>query len=237
MKQFTIVNVLIGMGLLAACGGPVPVYPDVQIAGAMRHVMWEGKLDGTIALDSLQQPGTYAVGPLAGLRGEILLADGTPWVSTVSSDGQMRVERMPGATAPFLVYARVEEWRAVELPPSVVDIPTLETFVDAQTSDAKRPFCFRLAGTVDAARIHVQNHPPGAIIRNPQEAHAKQVKFDLADRESEIVGFFSTEHAGVFTHHDTYLHLHLLTDDQSHMGHVDALDLNPSRVKLYLPVR
>ena len=240
------VMICLGMGLLATCGSPVSVeadsdsadtYADLRIAGAMRNVMWRGELDGIVALDSLQQPGTYAVGPLAGLRGEILLADGVPWVSRVAPDSSVTVTKMPEATAPFLVYARVREWRTVDLPSTVVDLPTLEHFVNEQTRTAKRPFCFRLVGTVDAARTHVQNLTPGSRVRSPPEAHAGQVKYALEDQPAEIVGFFSTEHAGVFTHHDTYLHLHLLTDDRTHLGHVDALTLRPSRLKLYLPVR
>ena len=201
----------------------------------MRDVMWKGELGGRIALDSLAgRSGYYGLGPLAGLRGELLLADGVPYVSTVGADSSMQVRRDPSATAPFFVYAQVQTWKPIPLPKSVRSIADLETFVDQQTKDAPRPFAFRLEGAITAADIHVQNLTPGSVVSNPTEAHAGQVGYSLGNKKVRIVGFFSTAHQGIFTHHDSYLHLHLLTADAQSMGHVDALV--PERMTLYLPI-
>jgi acetolactate decarboxylase len=49
----------------------------------------------------------------------------------------------------------------------------------------------------------------------------------------EVVGFFSTEHKGIFTHHDSFLHMHLISSDEKEMGHLDELEIES--MKLYLP--
>lgn len=55
-------------------------------------------------------PHTYAVGPLAGLRGEVTLIDGAPLGSTISA-GSVRVEQSFAHEACFLVHAQVPRWQ------------------------------------------------------------------------------------------------------------------------------
>ena len=208
---------------------------DLRIAGAMRNVMWKGELGPSIALDSLHdRPGLYAVGPLTGLQGEITILDGESYVSRVGADGNALVERTFEVGAPFLVYAQVTAWDTIALPAVYRGIAGLETLVDSLTQSARRPFAFKVSGAIASARIHIQNHPDGATITSPDEAHAGQVKYDLADEMVDIVGFFSTEHQGVFTHHDTYLHLHLVTRDRRSMGHLERVEWGEG-VKVLLP--
>jgi hypothetical protein len=57
--------------------------------------------------------------------------------------------------------------------------------------------------------------------------------YNYQNEDAEIIGFFSTEHKGVFTHHDSFLHMHLITKDESKMGHLDELKIG--KMKLYLP--
>ena len=196
--------------------------------------MWKGQLGPSIALDSLRdRPGLCAVGPLTGLQGEITCLHGSCFVSRVSASGDMIVEHTFDAAAPFLVYAQVTAWDTVTLPTIYRGIAGLQAFVDSLTQDAERPFALQLSGRVASARIHIQNHPDGATISSPTEAHAGQVKYHLLDEEVDVVGFFSTEHQGVFTHHDTYLHLHLITRDRRSMGHLEGVEWGD--IQVYLP--
>ena len=68
---------------------------------------------------------------------------------------------------------------------------------------------------------------------SPDEAHQGQTIYKIINEDAEIIGFFSTEHQGVFTHHDSFLHMHLITKDESKMGHLDELAIG--EMKLYLP--
>lgn len=210
----------------------------------MRDVMRGGELFGKVALDTLTAPGTYGLGPLAYLRGEVVLWDGVPYVGRVdpADDSAMLVAVEDTATAPFLVYAHVAAWREVSLPPSVRDLPALERFLRQllvgggdSLSQNMAPAAFRLGGTFAEATVHLQNLPPGSTVSSPAEAHRGQRRYTYTNLEADVIGFFSTEHHGVFTHHGTDQHLHLLAGDRGALGHVDALTLEAGAVQLWLP--
>ncbi len=210
---------------------------DVQVVGAMRNVMWKGELAGTIDLDTISvKEHLYGLGPVEYLAGELLVMDGKAYASVVTSDSTMQVTEMFAAKAPFFVYTHVPDWREANLPDSIRTMQHLELYLDQLTQNAKRPFAFRLRGEVEQATIHIVNLPKGSIVSSPAEAHQGQVNYELANEEAEMLGFFSTEHKAVFTHHDTYMHLHLITADKSKMGHLDEVLFKGGAMKLYLPV-
>ena len=207
---------------------------EVKIVGAMKDVMWKGKLDGKILLDTISnKKGLYGLGPESFLTGEILINNGTTYTSKVLSDSTMIVEKSAKTSAPFFVYANVNEWNAVKLPSSVTSIKDLETFIDSETKDKKRPFTFKLDGNISKATIHIQNLPKGTKVSSPKEAHQGQINYQLESEDVEIIGFFSTEHQGIFTHHDSFLHMHLISKDKTKMGHLDDVVFN--EMSLLLP--
>jgi len=226
--------------ILIGCNSPKKestsngTYPDVKIAGAMKNVMWRGELAGLIRLDTIQdKQGLYGLGPESCLTGELLIKDGQVYVSRVTSDSTMTVEKTDKVSAPFFVYAWVHQWQETALPASIKTIKDLERFIDEKTANAKRPFAFKLSGTVTHADIHIQNLPEGTLVSSPEEAHQGQTSYALKNAEVEIVGFFSTQHQGVFTHHDSFLHMHLITKDETKMGHLDGVEFE--EMKLFLP--
>ena len=177
----------------------------------------------------------YGLGPVAFMRGEIMLLEGEAYVSEVTSDTSMRVSVIPEVTAPFFVYAEVSEWEPMAIPSEVQTMATLETFLQNASEANSGPFAFQIKGTVSEATIHVQNLPPGTVVTSPQEAHQGQVSYSLQNEEVVIIGFFSTEHQGVFTHHDSFLHMHLMNNERTKMGHLDAVRLG--KATLLLPMR
>lgn len=217
---------------------PEETYPDIKVAGAMKNVMWKGELAGIISLDTLSsQADLYGLGPESYLKGELLIIDGQVYVSKVLTDTSMTVERTSAIEAPFFVYGKVREWSQTTMPDSVGDIQSLERYLDEQSKSAKRPFIFKLVGTVAGADIHIQNLAAGTKVSSPQEAHQGQINYQLEEKEVEIVGFFSTEHKGIFTHHDSFLHMHLITQDRQQMGHLDRVVFDSERLQLWLPIK
>ncbi|MEF3080259.1 acetolactate decarboxylase [Winogradskyella poriferorum] len=191
-------------------------YTDVVSIAAMKDVMWKGELFSKIKLDTIKpKNGLYGLGPEAYLRGEIVINNGKTYVSRVLTDSTMAVNEIADAEAPFFVYANVNEWNAVKLPSSVTSIKDLETFIDSETKDKKRPFTFKLDGNISKATIHIQNLPKGTKVSSPKEAHQGQINYQLESEDVEIIGFFSTEHQGIFTHHDSFLHMHLISKDKT----------------------
>lgn len=209
----------------------------VKLVGQMKDVMWKGELKGKIFLDTIKdKQHLYGIGPVEYLSGEILIIDGKSYKSTVISQSAMRVEETFNLKAPFFGYAQIPAWQEIMLPPSIQTIEELEVYLDQLTKQAPRPFLFKLSGIAEEAIIHIVNLPQGATVRSPQDAHQGNVNYMISDQSVDIIGFFSTEHKTIFTHHDTFLHLHLITSDRQKMGHLDQVRLKRGSVKLYLPI-
>lgn len=210
--------------------------PSVIVTGAMKNVMWNGQLKGTIQLDTIaDRQHLYGIGPLEGLQGEIMILDGKCYTSYVTSPTEMKVVENYRVKAPFFVHGYADEWKEIRLPDNVVNLKDLESYFGEAAKSSQKPFVFKITGVADEASIHVVNLPEGAVVKNPDDAHKGQVNYIIDDEEVIIVGFYSRNHQSVFTHHDTYMHLHLITKDKARMGHVDELKFKKGAVKLYLP--
>ncbi len=229
MNKVRLIQVVVLLCLTVAAHAQRQVY----VSGAMSNVMKKGQLYGTISLDTIQQPNLYGLGPVEYLAGEITIADGMVYTSRVVSPTAMVVEETYSLKAPFFVYSRVDDWKEYTLPDSVTDIETLERHLDNISRNAKRPFAFKLSGLVPYAKIHIMNLPPGTKVNKPADVQQGKTYYTVQNTDADIIGFFSTNHQGIFTHHDRYIHMHLLSNDRKTMGHIDELLLNKD-LKLYL---
>lgn len=209
-------------------------YPPVEVYGSMRAVMWEGQLDGAVFLDTLDRSGLNGVGPAAYLQGEVMVKDGIAYRSRVAGDTGMVVTKTFDIRPPFFVAIRVPSWSVHELPAYVQDLPSLEQWLDT-TFPGTKPFAFQLEGEIKKATIHVQNLPPGTSVSSPKEAHQGQVNFECTAQPVSMVGVYSTAHQGIFTHHDTHIHVHLLTADATAMGHADKVMWSAGAMRIKLP--
>lgn len=210
---------------------------DVKIIGQMKDAMFKGEIYGKIKLDTISnKDDLFGLGPVEYLAGEILILDGKAYKSTVVNDSTMKVTETFNLKAPFFGYASIPNWLEQNIPDSIQTIKQLEQYLDNSTKNSKRPFFFKLSGTVQQATIHLVNLPEGSIVTSPAEAHEGQTNYKLKNEQSEIIGFFSTAHKTIFTHHDSFLHMHLITTDRQKMGHLDEMLLEKGSAKLYLPV-
>lgn len=213
-----------------------PKNTDIIVQGAMRHVMQEGKLEAQIKLDTISnKKHLFGIGPLAFLKGEILIIDGRSYISKVAADGSVVVEETFDAGAPFLVYTHQAKWKEIVLPAEIQSIAQLDSYLDSISTNRPRPFVFMLKGNFQDIHYHIQNLPDGTIVKSPKDAHQGQGKYALQSVSGTIVGFFSTTHQRIFTHHDTYTHLHFIDDLKTHMGHIDELTFGNGAITLYLP--
>lgn len=208
---------------------------EVQISGAMKNVMKEGKLSGTIYLDTIQNKiNLYGLGPKEYLKGELLIVDGKSYVSSVKEDGSIKTEETFDVKAPFFVYSNISEWEEISIPKKVKTMKDLESFLDELKAGFDKAFTFKLTGKFKMVAFHIQNLPAGTIVKSMQDAHKGQGKYLERNISGEIIGYFSTQHQRVFTHHDSYIHIHFLSDDKTKMGHIDELVLGKKN-KLFLP--
>jgi acetolactate decarboxylase len=231
-KYFLGFVLLVSSGVLSQIQGPT-----VHIVGAMKNVMWKGQLYGTINLDTIQ-PKThlYGMGPVENLSGELLIYDGIGYKATVTDSIHMQVTTTFEAKAPFFGYAHVENWKEIQVPNTITTLPLLEQYLNQNSQENKRPFLFKIIGEFEKATVHVVHLPKGTLVHSPEEAHQGQMNYMISHSNGVILGFFSTTHQAIFTHHDTYMHLHLLTNDHSIMGHLDQLEIDPHKIKVYIGI-
>jgi acetolactate decarboxylase len=211
---------------------------QVFTAGAARNVMMGTDLSPHVQLDTLlDHPHLFALGPVEDLQGEITVFDGQAFTATATPSGII-TQVSPGIRAPFLVYAYVPRWAAYEMDHHIDGPKALETVIDslgqAHGYGAEEAFPFRLSGQWDQVDYHI-------IMRDKTEEQHSHAAHDRAKRRftleqvtGDIVGFFSRNHQGVFTHKGQFIHPHFLAADRSTTGHLDGLQ-HHGRYTVYLP--
>lgn len=209
---------------------------SLKIVGKMKDAMWKGETGAVIHIDTIKdRDGLYGLGPLEQLAGEVLVINGTTYRSYVLKDSAMKVDSLIKVNAPFFAYGTVKQWKEVQIPKDLSTLQQLEDFLIKMEKPHTGPFFFRIKGTIKSADIHVVNLPAGKIVRSPEDAHTGRVFYKLLNEKVELLGFFSTEHQTIFTHHNTFLHMHLITEDKNKMGHVDEIEFKADECSLFLP--
>lgn len=229
-------------GWIAGChdSRPVPqrTHPgEVAWVGTLHQAVHDGDVAAKIRLqDLVGRPHLHALGPLEDLRGEITVIDGRCTIASVDR-GQFRTEQSAEHGAAFLVWAYGDCWDSKRLPESVRTLEQLESFIpDAARAaglDSAAPLVFRVEGTVEQLRFHVLS-PPGESAPSYVSHEQSKVRGAVTDRRVWMVGFFSSDHRGVFTPATSDLHVHFVTDDHTLSGHVEEFTLGPG-AELLLP--
>jgi len=185
-----------------------------------------------------KEDGAFAIGPLAGLRGEITALDGKIHTSRVV-DGAPVITSEWDVQAPFLVHGHVLQWDVVNLPAGVQTLADLARVLPELAREAnldtKAPFPFKVHVEKGKLDYHIMNNlEDGFAIQRP---HAElMARFTIDARPATLIGVYSTGHAGIFTHHGETTHIHVVSDDGRDAGHVDGATLGEN-AKLFLPKR
>jgi acetolactate decarboxylase len=231
MKLITslLVSLLISLNLEA----------QVMHSGSMSQ-MGQNGFSPSIGIDSLlTKEHLYGLGPYGKMQGELTILNGEPLIAFADEKGILTVSTDKQAKAPFFVYAYVKEWKTFEIEmkaESDTEIQeALESLAIAQGYDITIPFPFRILGEFDGLTIHVVA-PRSPDVPGYKEG-ASSYKFNYAAIAGEIFGFYSQSGQGIYTHKDSFVHLHFSTKDQSKMGHIDAISIKPKKVKILLPAQ
>jgi hypothetical protein len=200
--------------------------------GAQRDVLG-GDVEGKVDLRPLlQQPHLYALGPRAGVSGEITVIDGEPWVARIA-DRRVHVAADPDHAACFLVYDHVDLWRESVEPKPIDDEKALTEVVlraaGAAGLDIDLPLIFLLRSPAATVTFHVLDKRDG-LPHSPERHERAKARFELERQTVEVLGFYSTRHRGIFTPKDSDLHMHFRTLDGRASGHVERIAVDPGAV-------
>lgn len=209
---------------------------EVKFSGALKTLM-SGNIEPVMSLDSLSvKKQLYALGAAAHLKGEIQIFDSKPSNSFVL-DSSLQIRDSYQQKASLLVYAEVAEWDSFQIEKNDIH-NTLEDHIFKIASDnginVEKPFPFLLEGKVASLYWHVINWKDGDSIHNHKKHKESGLNGRLKNSEVQIIGFYSTQHKAVFTHHTTNVHMHFKTLDNRLAGHIDDLDFSEA-LTLKLP--
>jgi alpha-acetolactate decarboxylase len=209
---------------------------EVKYSGALKTIM-SGSIQSVISLDSLSnKKQLYALGAVENLEGEIQIFDSKPSNSFVV-DSTLKIIDSYKLKAVLLVYAEVAEWDSYEISNITTKNDLEEKIFETAKSkgiNIEKPFPFLLEGTVSSLDWHVIKWKEGDIIHNHKKHKEAGLNGTLRNTGVEILGFYSTKHKAVFTHHTTNMHMHFKTDDNNIAGHIDDLQLD-NQLILKLP--
>ncbi len=209
---------------------------EVKYSGALKTIM-SGSIQSVISLDSLSnKKQLYALGAVENLEGEIQIFDSKPSNSFVV-DSTLKIIDSYKLKAALLVYAEVAEWDSYEISNITTKNDLEEKIFETAKSkgiNIEKPFPFLLEGAVSSLDWHVIKWKEGDIIHNHKKHKEAGLNGTLRNTGVEILGFYSTKHKAVFTHHTTNMHMHFKTDDNNIAGHIDDLQLD-NQLILKLP--
>jgi alpha-acetolactate decarboxylase len=209
---------------------------EVKYYGALKTMM-SGNIQSVVSLDSLSnKKNLYALGAMENLKGEIQIFNSKPSNSFVL-DSSLQIKNSYNIKAALLVSAEVKEWNTIEISNMTTKNDLENTLFEiAKTNgiNTEKPFPFLLEGTLASLDWHVINWKEGDTVHNHKKHKEAGLFGNLRNIPVQILGFYSTKHKTVFTHHSTNMHLHFKTNDHEIAGHVDDLQLG-NKMILKLP--
>jgi acetolactate decarboxylase len=216
--------------------GPLPPAsligsPEVKIFGTLRSVFQDGDFSANASLlDEGTNAQAVGLGALSGLRGEITILDGESWLSYPEGEDSIRVvnENAPDDEAALLAVSEVSEWVRFTLEEELsygdLTQKIVSTLAASHWPDTGA-LPFKIEGNIKRVDWHVidgSRLPPGQASHEDHENAA--VSGSLEGGSPVLVGFYSTQHAGVITHGGVRLHVHMIDSQRRITGHVeDAL--------------
>ena len=220
-----------------ACNLQAQQQVAVEHYGVLKEIMREQKIDANVDLSKFKGiPNFYAIGALAGLAGEVLIRDGKV-INGIATKGDLRIERDFDKSATLLVTSEVQEWVEISININVQNLESIQTIIEKEAKrlglNTNEAFPFMIKGKVKNIDWHVIN--ASEATEQSHEAFKKAgISRSTENVNGEILGFYSEQHEGIFTHHGSFLHVHYVNAAETEMGHVDNLVIN-GEVKLLLP--
>jgi len=205
---------------------------EVQSFGSVREALRDGDTRGRVRLvDAARGADTIGVGALAGLAGEITIADGATWITRVNADGTVATTRGMALDdeATLLFTAHVAEWAELEIGSelALADLPAWAGFQASEWSTIP----FVVHGRFVQLDAHVVN---GACARKePVPAGHEPARRHAAQGFGTLVGFWSRDGAGTITQAGEDVHAHVVVNGEpAYTAHVDRVRIAPGSTVL-----
>ncbi|MEC7754945.1 acetolactate decarboxylase [Roseivirga sp. UBA1976] len=224
--------VIISLGF-AACSQPL--INDAEVYGNLRQIMQQNQLQARVKSNDLTiNENSYALGAMADLEGELMIYEGEVWSSVAQHDSVL-LTKPHHFEAALLVKSQVNNWEEVQISKPLSSMKELEQQLAQLIEErqaTERIVPFRIEGEIAHMDWHVINAKEAT--GSGHDAYREAGFSGTTENQTvKILGFYSRNHEGIFTHHGSFLHMHFIKADEA-MGHVDALSTKLP-VTIYLP--
>lgn len=184
----------------------------------------EGVYQGCVTVGEIKRHGDFGLGTFDGIDGEGIMLDGVAYQAT--SDGRVHAVS-DEVLAPFWVATRF----VADCEDRYVDVTSandLYARIDQQRPSENLFVALRLRGTFSMLKVRVACKTESGVDLVTATAH--QAEFTFEQITGSLVGFWTPQYAR--TINVPGYHLHFLSDDRMHAGHV--LDLRAASLDVAL---
>ena len=227
------------LGLLLSTGLSAQV---VNYRGAMSKIRQEKRVDADILVDTIRAEHLYAIGPVENLRGEILVWNNIAYVAALTEDKKPYVRKdVKNLKAIFLVYADVKEWDTLLIDKkqagSITELQsTITNIAFLHGLDTSSAFPFQVFGKAKQGYGHIMFKDSSVKQITPDELQKATFINTFTDQYIQMLGFYSQHHQTIFTHHNSYLHIHYRLRNKYQAGHLEQIQLDPDQqFRILLP--
>src|SRR3984957_16875151 len=219
-KSGASIETIVNLALSEYLNTPLHTLFQVSTSGALVA----GVYDKQVRVQTILEHGDFGLGTFAQLDGEMVILDGHAY--QVLGTGAV-AEASPDAWAPFAVVTRFSPETNVTLGP-VSSFQELQRLCDSHRRSGNLFYALRLDGNFARIRTRAVNPAgPGARLLDAAKA---QSEFSFENISGTLVGLWSPGFSSAFS--VAGYHLHFLSSDHQHGGHV--LDLEAEQLQLQL---
>jgi acetolactate decarboxylase len=219
-KSGASIETIVNLALSEHLNTPLHTLFQVSTSGALVA----GVYDKQVSVQTILEHGDFGLGTFAHLDGEMVVLDGHAY--QVWGTGAV-AEASPDAWAPFAVVTRFSPEINVTLGP-VFSFLELQRLCDSHRKSGNLFYALRVDGAF--ARIRTRAVNPAAPGARLLDAAKAQSEFSFENISGTLVGLWSPGFSSAFS--VAGYHLHFLSSDRHHGGHV--LDLEAERLQLQL---
>jgi acetolactate decarboxylase len=219
-KRGAAIETIVNLALSEYLNTPLHTLFQVSTSGALVA----GVYDKQVSVQTILEHGDFGLGTFAHLDGEMVVLDGHAY--QVLGTGAV-AEASPDAWAPFAVVTRFSPETNVTVGP-VSSFLELQRLCDPHRKSGNLFYALRLDGNFARIRIRAVNRAaPRARLLDAAKA---QSEFSFENISGTLVGLWSPGFSSAFS--VAGYHLHFLSSDHQHGGHV--LDLEAEQLQLQL---
>lgn len=188
------------------------------------NALLQGVYDGELTIKDLKKQGSFGIGTLNGLDGELIGLDGDYY--QVKANGDV-LKLADDAKIPFATSLHFKSDRAAQF--HALDYENLQKSLDQMKNDTNYFYAIRIDGVftkVLTRAIPKQDRPYKTLAEAAKEQHV----FELTNIKGAVIGFWCPQYINGIN--VPGYHLHFISEDRKFGGHILTASLQAGNVQM-----